>query len=466
MPASRKEQDSLGTREVPSDAYWGIQTLRARDNFPVSGWTESVHLIRAYAYLKLAAARANLELGGIDERRGRAIVQAAEEMAEGRFDREFPVDVFQAGAGTSFHMNVNEVLANRALEILGIPRGTYSEISPNDHPNRGQSTNDTFPSAAQVATLLALRELRGAIATLVASFRRKAAEFAGLPKAGRTHLKDAMPVTLGQEFGAWATVLERVVEALPTVEQALAEIPLGGSAVGTGINSVNGFRERAIAHYASLTRLPLRVARDPFETMQSRWPLQAAASWLKLLALELVRIANDIRLLSSGPHTGLDEIRVPEIQPGSSIMPAKVNPSAAECLTMVAFHVIGADTAVSLATQAGQLEINVMMPLAAFEVVASIEILTRYLPVFARSCVDGIEPNRANLERYLLGSGALATVLTPRLGYLKVAELVHAAEATGRPVRELAVEQGLLTEAEAESLLGTAALLKLTVPVP
>ncbi len=466
MVGSRPEKDSLGTREVPGDVYWGIQTLRARDNFPVSGWTESVHLIRAYAHLKLAAVRANLELGGIDERRGRAIAQAAEEMAQGRFDREFPVDVFQAGAGTSFHMNVNEVLANRALEILGLPRGTYSEVSPNDHPNRGQSTNDTFPTAAQVAALLAFQELRSALSTLIASFRRKGAEFAGLPKAGRTHLKDAMPVTLGQEFGAYATVLERLVEALPPVERALLEVPLGGSAVGTGINSVEGFRAKAVAHYASLVGLPLRVARDPFETMQSRWPLASASGWLRLLALELVRISNDLRLLSSGPNTGLDEIRVPEIQPGSSIMPAKVNPSAAECLAMLAFHVVGTDAAVGLATQAGQLEINVMMPLAAFEVLSSIELLTRYLPVFARTCVDGIEPNREQLERHLLSSGALATVLTPRLGYLKVAELVHAAEKTGRPVRALAVEQGLLTENEAESLLGRAALLKLTVPVP
>ncbi len=466
MADVRIEEDSLGKREVPATAYWGIQTLRATENFPVSGLTASVHLIRAYAYLKLAAVRANLALGGIDERRGRAVAQAAEEMAQGRFDAEFRVDVFQAGAGTSFHMNVNEVLANRALEILGRPRGDYAEVSPNDHPNRGQSTNDTFPSAAQVASALALRELRPALGVLVASLRRKGDEFAGLPKAGRTHLKDAMPITLGQEFRAWAAVLDRLLEQLGAVERALGEIPLGGSAVGTGVNSVPGFRAAAVRQYAELVGLPLVPSRDPFEGMQSRWTLAQAAAWLKLVALELARLSGDLRLLSSGPHTGLDEIRIPEIQPGSSIMPAKVNPSAAECLAMIAYHVIGAEATVALAEQAGQLEINVMMPVMAYEVLFSCEILTRFLPVFARKSIDGIAANPARLEQMLLRSGALGTVLTPKLGYLKVAELIHEAETSGRPVKALVVEKGLLSEAEAESLLGSPALLRLTVPVP
>jgi aspartate ammonia-lyase len=466
MTPGRMEEDSLGRREVPDDAYYGIQTLRARENFPISGLRASPHLIRAYAYLKLACARANVELGGLDAERGVAIVAAAQELADGKFADQFVVDVFQAGAGTSTHMNVNEVLANRALERMGRSRGDYKEISPNDHVNRGQSTNDTYPSAAQVATLLALRELRPAVGALAASLRRKGVEFAGLPKAGRTHLKDAMPVTLGQEFAAYAATLEHLLETLPTVEKALAEIPLGGSAVGSGINSKSGFRPRSVALYAELTGLPLTAARDPFETMQSRWPLGAASAWLRGLAQELVRIANDLRLLSSGPATGFDEIRLPEIQPGSSIMPAKVNPSAAECLDMLAFHVIGADLATSLAVQGGQLEINVMMPLATYEVLASAEMLTRYLPVFATSCVDGITANAPTLERYLLASTALATILTPRLGYLKVAELIHESAQTGVPVRTLLVAKGLVTEPEAEELLGAAALLKLTRPVP
>jgi aspartate ammonia-lyase len=466
MTPSRVEQDSLGPREVPDTAYWGIQSLRARENFPVSGLRASPHLIHAYALLKLACVRANVEKGGLDAERGRALAQAAEEMAAGKFDGEFVVDVFQAGAGTSFHMNVNEVLTNRALEILGKPRGDYREMSPNDHVNRGQSTNDTYPSAAQVAVLFALKELTASLATLSESLRKKGDEFTRLPKAGRTHLKDAMPVTLGAELRAYASALDHVAESLPAVERALAEIPLGGSAVGSGVNSVPGFRGRAVEEYARLSGFPLSVSRDPFEAMQSRWPLGAASAWLRTLGLELVRIANDLRLLSSGPATGFDEIRLPEIQPGSSIMPAKVNPSAAECLNMVAFHVVGADAATAYAVSAGQLEINVMMPLATYEVLFAASILTNYLPVFARTCVDGITANRPRLEKYLVESAALATVLTPRLGYLKVAELLHEAERLGRPVKELLVERKLLTREEVDSLLGEAALLKLTEPVP
>ncbi|MGC2035452.1 MAG: aspartate ammonia-lyase [Thermoplasmata archaeon] len=466
MAGTRSEKDSLGTREIPDTVYYGIQTLRAKENFPVSGLTASRHLIRAYALLKLAAVRANVALNAVDPDRGRAIEQAAQELADGRWDDQMVVDVFQAGAGTSFHMNVNEVLANRALEIMGRPRGRYEEISPNDHPNRGQSTNDTFPTAAQVATLFALRELRPALGVLIASLQRKGKELAHVPKAGRTHLKDAMPVTLGAELTAYGATLSHLLETLPPVETALAEIPFGGSAVGTGINTPVGFRRKAVTELASLAGLPLTVARDPFETMQSRWPLAAASGWLRNLAGELIRIANDLRLLSSGPATALDEIRLPEIQPGSSIMPAKVNPSAAECLNMIAFHVIGADLANSLAVQAGQLEINVMMPLSAFEVLFSTQILTNYLPVFARSCVDGISANAPRAENFLLQSTALATVLTPRLGYLKVAELIHSSQSSGVPVKEILVREGLMTPAEVEEALGQAALVKLAEPVP
>ena len=466
MTPPRQEKDSLGPRDVPDSAYWGIQTLRAKENFPVSGLHASKHLIRSYALLKLACCRANVEKGGLDAERGKWIAQAAEEMAAGRFDGEFIVDVFQAGAGTSTNMNVNEVLANRALELAGKLRGNYEYMSPNDHVNRGQSTNDTYPAAAQVAVMFALRELRVSVTTLIESLRRKGQEFGRLPKSGRTHLKDAPPISLGSEFLAYATVLERVLELLPSVETALAEIPLGGSAVGTGLNSVVGFRARAVQEYARLTGFPLRVARDPFETMQSRFPLGAASGWLRTLALELIRIANDLRLLCSGPATGFDEIRLPEIQPGSSIMPGKVNPSAAEALDQIAFHVVGADTATMLAVQGGQLEINVMMPLAAFEAIFSAEILTNYLPVFARSCVDGITANPAQLEKYMVKSAAIATILTPRLGYMKVAEVIHEAERTNRPVKEILVERKLLTKDEVEALLGDAALLKLTQPVP
>ncbi|HEV2429096.1 MAG TPA: aspartate ammonia-lyase [Thermoplasmata archaeon] len=466
MPPARTEQDSLGRKEVPAEAYYGIQTQRARENFPVSGLRESRHLTRAYALLKLAAVRTNRRLGALDATKGEAIEKAAREMAEGRFDHEMVVDIFQAGAGTSFHMNVNEVLANRALELLGRPRGEYAELSPNDHVNRGQSTNDTFPTATQVAVLFALADLRLSVGCLIDSLRKKGEEFGGLPKAGRTHLKDAMPVTLGSEFNAWASALQHLVEILPPIEKALAEVPFGGSAVGSGVNSVPGFRAGAIEELARLTGFPITQARDPFEAMQSRWPLGAASSWLRSLALELIRIANDLRLLASGPATGFDEILLPEIQPGSSIMPGKVNPSAPECLDMIGFHVVGADLATSLALQAGQLEINAMMPIAAAETLFSAEILTNYLPVLSRTCIDGISPNPAVLERYLLGSTAIATVLTPKLGYLKVAEIIHEAARRGISARALLVEQKLLTAEEAEALLGSAALLRLTKPVP
>jgi len=465
MGSTRTEEDSLGKREVPAEAYYGIQTLRAVENFPVSGLHASPHLIRAYALLKRACAEVNVSLGALDAERGRVIEQAAREVAEGKFRDQFVVDVFQAGAGTSFHMNVNEVLANRGLELLGKPRGEYSALSPNDHVNFGQSTNDTFPSAAQVATLFALVEVRAAVQILSAGLHRKGEEFRASGKSGRTHLKDAMPVTLGAEFRAYATVLDRILETLPTVEGVLAELPLGGNAVGTGVNTRPGFRSEAVRRYAEYCKLPLRVARDPFETMQSRWPLGAAAAWLKTLALELIRIANDIRLLSSGPATGLDEIRVPEIQPGSSIMPGKVNPSAAECLNQVAFRVIASELAVSLAVQAGQLEINVMMPLAVYEVLFSCSILAQYLPVFTRTCIDGITTNPAKLRRYLESSSALLTILTPQFGYLKVAELVHESARTGRSMKELLVDHHLATAAEADALLSPAALAKLAEPV-
>ncbi|MGA7923884.1 MAG: aspartate ammonia-lyase [Thermoplasmata archaeon] len=466
MPGVRVEEDSLGKRELPDDTYYGIQTLRAKENFPVSGLRASHHLIRAYALLKAGCARANASLGTLDVPRAQAIEAAAREVAEGRWNGQIVVDVFQAGAGTSFNMNMNEVIANRALELLGRPKGAYGELSPNDQVNRSQSTNDTFPTAAQVAVLFALQATRSAVAAVATSLDHKANEFAELPKAGRTHLKDAMPVTLGAELGGYAATLNHLVETLPVVEHALAEVPLGGSAVGSGINTPPGFRSAAVRELAGLTGLPLVPARNAFETMQSRWPLAAASAWLRNLALELARIANDLRLMSSGPATGLDEIRLPEIQPGSSIMPAKVNPSAAECLNMIAFHIMGADLATSLAVHAGQLEINVMMPLAAYEVLFSCEILTNYLPVFARTCLEGISAHPELLEQYLLTSTALATVLTPKLGYLKVAEIMHEAERTGVPVKELLVRHQLLTPDEVEFALGRAALLRLTHVVP
>lgn len=352
---------------MPAEAYYGVNSVRARDNFPVSGLRVSPYLVRAYALVKQACAETNLELGVLEQVLGEAVAKAASEVAAGKFHDQVITDVFQAGAGTSTNMNVNEIIANRALEILGKKKGDYAQVSPNDHVNRGQSTNDTYPTVLNLSLLLALVDVEKASRTLVASFRRKEKEFADVPKSGRTHLKDAMPVTLGQEFGAYASALERVLEGLPRAREGLSEIALGGSAVGTGVNTLPGFRETSVRRLGAVSGFPLRVARDPFETMQSRWAVLAASALLRSLATELSRISNDLRLLSSGPGSGLDEIRLPEVQAGSSIMPAKVNPSMAECLNQICFHVIGADLATALGAEAGQLEINVMMPGMAFE---------------------------------------------------------------------------------------------------
>jgi aspartate ammonia-lyase len=464
--ATRIERDSLGPKEIPAGAYYGVQTLRAVENFPVSGWRIPRYLSWAYGNVKLACVEANAALGVLDETRAKALAQAAREVAEGRWDSEFVVDVFQAGAGTSTHMNVNEVITNRALEILGRPKGDYEYLSPNDHVNRGQSTNDTYPTALHVSVLRALQDVEESLKVLISSLERKAGEFRDIPKAGRTHLKDAMPVTLGAEFQAYASALQRLREGLPRVREGLYEVALGGSAVGSGINTVPGFRREAVARLAHHTGLPLVPARDPFETMQSRWAALAASSWLRSVAVELIRIANDLRLLSSGPATGLDEIRFPEVQPGSSIMPAKVNPSLAECLNMVAFHVVGSDTAVMMSVQAGQLEINVMMPLAAWEILHSCELFHHFLPVFAHRGIDGLEANVSRCEGFLVSSSALATVLTPRLGYLRVAEIIKKAQAEGTDPRKILVREGLLSEPEVQELLGPDALRRLALPVP
>ncbi len=465
MAKARKERDSLGEREIPFEAYYGVNSLRAQENFPVSGLRIPRHLIRAYGLVKLASAQANQELGGLKGPQAKAILRAAQELIDGKFDGDVIVDVFQAGAGTSTNMNINEIIANRALELLKKPKGTYSVISPNDHVNMGQSTNDTYPTAMNLAILLALKELEGSVRTFVQSLRRKEKEFAGIPKSGRTHLKDAMPVTLGEEFGAYASAVERVLEGLPRVVVGLEEIPLGGNAVGTGINTRRGYRTSAVRHLARVSGFKFRPSRDPFEGMQSRWAALSASALLRSLAVELSRISNDLRLLSSGPATGLDEIRLPEVQAGSSIMPAKVNPSLAECLNQICFHVIGSDTAATLASEAGQLEINVMMPVLCFEVVFSAGLLARFLPVVASKGIDGITANPEKCDAYLLASSSLATILTPKLGYLKVAEAIKKSAARGESVKNYLVREKLLTQEEAETLLGRKALLAITRPV-
>jgi aspartate ammonia-lyase len=448
----REERDSLGVRNVPAKAYYGIQTLRAVENFPVSGRRERPELIRSYAVIKKAAALANIDLGVLDPERGEAIVQAATEVAEGKFADQFPVDIYQAGAGTSFNMNVNEVIANRALEILGKPRGAYDHLSPNDHVNLSQSTNDTFPTAAHLAIVTDACRLDSVLGDLALSLERKGIEFSSLPKTGRTHLMDALPVTLGDEFSAYGSAIRRAAERIRERQVGLLEVAIGGTATGTGANAPPEFRETVIRNLCTLTGLDLIPARNSFEALQSRAQLAAFSSSLRELALDLIRIANDLRLMSSGPASGLDEIVLPPVQPGSSIMPGKVNPVMAECTDMIAFQIIGNDTTVTLAVQAGQFELNVMTPVIVHNILESISLLTHYLPVFTIHCIDGIEANEDRLLAYIGTNPILATFLTPKIGYLRAAEIAHEAMVKRKTIREIALEKKIITPAEADTM--------------
>jgi aspartate ammonia-lyase len=379
---TRKEKDPLGERDIPHDAYYGIQTLRAVENFPVSGLPNHPYLIDAYAAIKQSAALANMDVGWLEKDIGEAIVKAAEEVRFGGFRDQFPVDRFQAGAGTSTNMNTNEMIANRALEILGHPKGSYDIISPNDHVNMAQSTNDTFPTAMQISVYRMTVQLIEAVRKLASTLRSKGEEFRNVLKTGRTHLQDAMPVSLGGEFRAYGAALEMVVLSLEKRSQRLLDLPLGGTATGTGINTHPEYRDLAVSYLSDLTGLSLRPNPRSYEAMQSMTRIVSVSSSYKELALELGRIANDLRLMSSGPTSGLSEIQLPPVQPGSSIMPGKVNPVLPECLNQICFVVIGNDVAISQAAGAGQLELNVMMPIMGNLILRSAEYLVNFLPIF------------------------------------------------------------------------------------
>jgi len=451
--ATRLEQDSLGPKRIPAKAYYGIQTYRAVENFPISGLWMPVDMIRAYGHIKRAAAIANRDLGELPRRSAQAILKAADELLAGRFDDQFVVDVYQAGAGTSFNMNTNEVLANRANELLGGARGAYKPIHPNDHVNMAQSTNDTFPTAIRLAVLMKWPALRDAIKELDEALSRKAREFHGIVKTGRTHLQDAVPVRLGREFGAYALAIRKAEERLADAVQRLGELNLGGTAVGTGLNAPARYRELAIRQLRQATGLPVRPAEDMMERTQSLGDFAHFSGTLRGYSLEVIRIANDIRLMSSGPNTGLAEIELPAVQPGSSIMPGKVNPSIPEMVNMVAFQAIGFDTTVAMATQAGQLELNVMMPVVAYNLLQAMTILTSATQVFARRCIVGITANDARCRRLAGSSLALVTSLAPRIGYAAAAKIAKESLATDKSLEQLVVEQGLMPAAEARELL-------------
>ncbi|MCI0602028.1 aspartate ammonia-lyase [bacterium] len=443
---TRIEKDSLGELEVPEEAYYGVQTARAVENFRISPLRFQTEFVRSLAWIKAAAAKTNRELGLLDEQRANAIEQVALTIAQGAHHDQFVVDVFQAGAGTSFHMNINEVIANRACEILGSKKGDHKLVHPNDHVNMGQSTNDVIPTAIRLTALSLSFPLLEALEKLEDSFESKSKEFDSVIKAGRTHLQDAVPLRLGQEFGGYAACIHRAEEQVSRVSTALQELGIGGSAVGTGLNTHPDYRKRIVSNLATITGFSLRTTDNYFEAMQSMAPFTAMSAVLRNLAIECIRIANDLRLMASGPNTGLNEIQLPAVQPGSSIMPGKVNPVMAEMLNMVCFQVIGADSCITLASQAGQLELNVMMPVIGYNLFLSFSILTNALNAFREKCVDGIEANVEVSNKYAENTLALATVLNPYIGYLKGAEVVKESLKTGRTIKGIVLEKGLLTE--------------------
>jgi fumarate hydratase class II len=439
-PSIRLERDSLGEVRVPRQALYGAQTQRAVDNFRISGMRPWRAFIWSMAIIKRAAAEVNAALGLLDAQRAGAIVQAAQEVIEGRWDDQFVVDPIQAGAGTSHNLNTNEVVANRATVLLGGALGEY-RVHPNDHVNMAQSTNDTVPTAIRLGCLWRLDELLGAVDCLAEALQEKAREFDDIVKSGRTHLQDAVPVRLGQEFGAYARAIARDGERIARAADGLRRLGIGGTAVGTGLNAHPEYPARMVQRLSELTGLELRLSDNLFESMQSMADLVDFSAGMRTLALTLIRVANDFRLLASGPATGLDELSLPAVQPGSSIMPGKVNPVMAEMLDMAMLHVVGSDTTVALAAQAGQLELNVMMPLIAHHLFGSMQVMIAALQAFTERCVRGLRANRAKAEGWLARNAIVVTALNPLIGYAAGAALVKEAQEQNRTIREVVVER-------------------------
>ena len=454
----RIERDPLGELRVPASAYYGVQTQRAVENFPISGLTAPPSLVTATVLIKKAAAAANASLGRLPRKVSRAIVRAADEILGGRLRDQFVVDVYQAGAGTSHNMNTNEVIANRAAELLGGRRGEYTRVHPNDHVNMGQSTNDVYPTATRLALLLMLGDLLSSAEALAAGLRAKSTAFAGIVKTGRTHLQDAVPITFGQEFGGYASNVTHAAAETRRAAEPLLELNLGASAVGTGLNAGDDYTAAAIANLASYTGIPVRPAADRFRVTQSMGDVLAYSSALRRLAVEVGKIASDLRLLSMGPRAGIAEIQLPAVQPGSSIMPGKVNPSVPEMVNQVCFQVIGCDAAILAAADAGQLELNVMMPVIAWNAIHATHILREAMRVLQSRCVEGIVVDEDRSRELLDRSTALATALSPYIGYAATAEIAKASVATGRPIRDLVRERRLLPDAQLDRILSAEAM--------
>jgi aspartate ammonia-lyase len=462
--ATRVERDPLGELHVPTDAYYGVQTQRAVDNFPISGLKAHPPLVTATVLVKQACARANASLGRLDQAVASAIVAAADEILAGALRDQFVVDVYQAGAGTSHNMNANEVLANRAGEILGEPRGTYTRVHPNDHVNMGQSTNDVFPTAARLSILLVLPDLLASARALADALDGKATEFARLLKTGRTHLQDAVPITLGQEFSGYAANVRHGAEELEHASSSLHELNLGATAVGTGLNAGDEVTRESIANLARSTGLALKPARNRFRVTQSMGDVLAYSGGLRRLAVEVDKVASDLRLLSSGPRAGIAELLLPAVQPGSSIMPGKVNPSVPEMVNQVCQQVWGCDATILAACAGGQLELNVMMPVMAWNALHASTILANAMKVLTERCVKGIQADEGRARELLDRSTAVATALSPYIGYAATADIAKTAVKTGRSIADIVLERKLLPPEQLAAILSPEAMTSPGIP--
>jgi fumarate hydratase class II len=464
MTDTRIERDPLGEKAVPASALYGIQTLRAAENFPISGLRPLPAFVDAVVWIKRSAALTHKETGRLEPRLADAIVHAADEVLTGQHRDQFIVDVYQAGAGTSHNMNVNEVLANRANEILGGKRGAYSPVHPNDHVNMAQSTNDVIPTAMRLATLATLPHAIVALERLAHSLLTKGVAFDDIIKSGRTHLQDATPIRLGQEFTAYSRTVQRHRDKLAQAADWLREMNIGGTAVGTGINAEPEYPRLMVGHLQQVSGLELREGQDRIQLMQSMGDIATFSGALRAYVLDLNKIANDIRLLASGPRTGLAEIILPAVQPGSSIMPGKVNPSIAEMVNQVCYQALGLDQTVAMAAEAGQLELNVMMPVITHNIVFGLTIVGNATRVLAERCVDGIEADAAQCAYWLERSPALVTALAPKIGYTEAAKLAKEAVATGLTVKQLLEKKKLLPKEELEEVLDLRAMTEIGVP--
>jgi aspartate ammonia-lyase len=464
MSETRSEKDPLGTLPVPAEALYGVQTLRAKQNFPISGLRPLDAFVDAQVWLKKAAALTHKETGRLDAQRADAIIKAADEVLGGQHREHFIVDPYQAGAGTSHNMNVNEVLANRANELLGGKRGEYTPVHPNDHVNMAQSTNDTIPTNIRLACLSQLGALNRAFENLRDALAAKGTEFDGIVKAGRTHLQDAMPIRLGQEFTAYAGSMTRGLKRVNEAADYLRDLGIGGSAVGTGVTVEKEYPALMNKYLREITGLELRIGSDRVQLMQSMGDVAGFSAQLRTLAVDLSKIASDLRLMVMGPRTGIDEIRLPAVQPGSSIMPGKINPSIPEMVNQVCFQVMGCDTTVSIASEHGQLELNVMMPVIAFNVLLSMRILTNTANVLADKCVKGIEANVQMCEYWVERSAALATALAPQIGYARAAEISKLSVKEGILIREMVKRDKILPDEQIDDVLDLKKMTEIGVP--